>query len=122
MGEGDSWPFQSDLRWQLHGQSIGRRVADEAVRAVELLFRMSPSPRGAPHLAAYRGARSSHDLEPIERSPFGVAGFWTGLGPPAPFGLVGNRSGLPKRLRNGGAKLCSNSPAAPCVIVSRLSS
>ncbi len=58
-------PIQVDMALSLSG-TLGRRVAQEAARAAELLLRLSPSPRGLSYLAAYRQAflsRYGHDRE-----------------------------------------------------------
>jgi hypothetical protein len=59
-------PPQVDMALPLEGRHISRAVADEAVRAAEVLLRLTPWADGLPHLAAYRGAfeaRYGHDRE-----------------------------------------------------------
>ena len=57
---------QVDMALALDGHGISREVAAEAARAAELLLRLTPLPKGLPHLAAYRRAfegRYGHDRE-----------------------------------------------------------
>jgi class I lanthipeptide synthase len=57
---------QVDMALPLDGRDISQAVADEAARAAELLLRLTPLPRGLPHLAVYREAfeaRYGHDRE-----------------------------------------------------------
>src|SRR2546425_7424552 len=49
-------PLQVDSALTLRGSCIVAAVGAEAARAAELLIRLSPFPRGAPHLAVYRHA------------------------------------------------------------------
>ena len=59
-------PPQVDMALPLEGRHISRAVAGEAVRAAELLLRLTSWADGLPHLAAYRGAfeaRYGHDRE-----------------------------------------------------------
>ncbi|HWW00654.1 MAG TPA: lantibiotic dehydratase [Candidatus Acidoferrum sp.] len=49
-------PLQVDLAFVTTAESISSIVADEAVRAAELLFRLTPLPDGMPNVATYRQA------------------------------------------------------------------
>ena len=73
---------QVDSGLPLAGSQLSRRVASEAIRAVELLLRLHPSPGGPPTLSAYRGAfvgRYGHErLVPLPE----VLDPRFGLGPP----------------------------------------
>jgi lantibiotic biosynthesis protein len=83
-GSGDT-PVQVDMAMSAEGR-LGRILADEAARAVELHLRLSPSPRGFSSLAAYRQAfvtRYGHDREvPVLE----LLNPNTGLGPPSAHG------------------------------------
>ena len=46
-------PVQADMAMSVNGR-MGKRVAEEAARAAELLLRLSPAPRGISSLANYR--------------------------------------------------------------------
>jgi len=48
--------LQTDMALELTGTRVHTAIGREAARAAELLLRMSPNPRGAPHLDAYRRA------------------------------------------------------------------
>jgi thiopeptide-type bacteriocin biosynthesis protein len=52
--------FQVDMALPLAGRSIARRVADEAARAAEILFRLTPLPHGQRHLDGYRQKFEEH--------------------------------------------------------------
>ena len=59
-------PLQTDMALALDGRHISRGVGEEVARAAELLLRLSPWPRGLPHLEAYRQAfvsRYGHERE-----------------------------------------------------------
>ena len=47
---------QVDMAWALTTNTISRAVGEEAARAVDVLLRISPSPRGPANLPAYRAA------------------------------------------------------------------
>src|SRR5438046_637817 len=49
-------PIQVDMAMKLRSHHIIQEVGMEAARAAELLLRMTPSPSGLSHLAAYRRA------------------------------------------------------------------
>jgi thiopeptide-type bacteriocin biosynthesis protein len=58
-------PIQVDMALSVEGH-LGRSVANDAARAVEILLRLSPTPRGLSSLAAYRQSfqgRYGHDRE-----------------------------------------------------------
>ncbi|MCW3474785.1 lantibiotic dehydratase [Limobrevibacterium gyesilva] len=50
---------QVDMALRLRGSQLGRAIATEAVRAAELLLRLTPLPAGLPSLDAYRRAFES---------------------------------------------------------------
>lgn len=52
---GTDLPLQVDVAFERPGQ-LASIVAEEAVRAAELLLRLTPFPEGPPHVAAYRAA------------------------------------------------------------------
>jgi lantibiotic biosynthesis protein len=88
---------QVDMALPLGGRDITRAVAGEAVRAAELLLRLTPLPAGLPHLAAYRKkfeARYGRDREvpllELLNPDFG-------LGPPSVYSPDG-QTGLDPRL------------------------
>ncbi|MGW5345899.1 lantibiotic dehydratase [Streptomyces sp. NPDC004050] len=49
-------PLQVDTVLPLAARDVSRKVADEAVRAAELLLRLTPFPFGLPQISAYRHA------------------------------------------------------------------
>ncbi|MFD9307421.1 lantibiotic dehydratase [Streptomyces sp. NPDC060048] len=49
-------PLQVDTVLPLAARDVSRKVADEAVRAAELLLRLTPFPFGLPQITAYRSA------------------------------------------------------------------
>ncbi|KAA8882026.1 hypothetical protein F3087_38875 [Nocardia colli] len=49
-------PFQTDMALPLAGTRLSRAIADEAVRAAELLLRLTSWPTGHAHLDSYRTA------------------------------------------------------------------
>ncbi|MBT2546601.1 lantibiotic dehydratase [Streptomyces sp. ISL-44] len=49
-------PLQVDTALPLAACDVSRKVADEAVRAAELLLRLTPLPFGLPQISAYRRA------------------------------------------------------------------
>jgi thiopeptide-type bacteriocin biosynthesis protein len=78
--------LQVDSALALAGTSLQAKVGAEAARAAELLLRLSPYPRGAPQLDAYRQGfeeRYGHDRE-VPLLELVDADF--GLGPPAGHG------------------------------------
>jgi thiopeptide-type bacteriocin biosynthesis protein len=78
-------PVQVDMSMSVSGR-LGKLVAGEAARAVELLLRLSPWPRGSSSIAAYRQAfvgRYGHEREvPILE----LLDPHRGLGPPSNHG------------------------------------
>jgi thiopeptide-type bacteriocin biosynthesis protein len=54
VGRFDRSPFQVDAALQLGAHTIHRRVGEEVARLAEILIRISPLPRGALHLSAFR--------------------------------------------------------------------
>jgi lantibiotic biosynthesis protein len=87
-------PFQVDMKWTLKGKDVNRSISDEATRAVELLLQMSPFPRGAPHLIAYRSAFVSRYGSGREVPVLELLDPEMGLGPPAAFAQAGISSGI----------------------------
>ncbi|UQX04767.1 lantibiotic dehydratase [Streptomyces sp. RerS4] len=55
-GFGTATPLQVDTVLPLAACDVSRKVADEAVRAAELLLRLTPFPFGLPQISAYRSA------------------------------------------------------------------
>jgi thiopeptide-type bacteriocin biosynthesis protein len=74
--------FQVDLSIPLRGETIHRAVADEVVRAAELLLRLSPLPPGLPSLTAYRQAYVARYGAEREVSLLELLDPGAGLGPP----------------------------------------
>jgi thiopeptide-type bacteriocin biosynthesis protein len=56
MGLESKTPLQVDMILPLAGRQVAAVVADEAVRAAELLLRLAPFPDGIPSIVAYRQA------------------------------------------------------------------
>jgi len=76
-------PPQVDMALALDGQDISRQVAGEAAMAAGLLLRLTPLPRGLPHLAAYRRAFESRYGHEREVPLLELMDPDFGLGPPA---------------------------------------
>jgi class I lanthipeptide synthase len=94
----DACPFQVDMKWTLKGSQVNRSISEEATRAVELLLQMSPFPRGAPHLIAYRSAFVSRYGSGREVPVLELLDPEMGLGPPAAFAQPGTSSGISQEL------------------------
>jgi thiopeptide-type bacteriocin biosynthesis protein len=75
-------PIQVDLGLALESATVSTRVAHEAARAAELLLRLTPVPRGAPHLSAYRAAFESRYGRDREVPLLELLYPHFGLGPP----------------------------------------
>ena len=82
LGTGTTSPLQVDSRLRFAAGTIGERVADEAVRAAELLLRMSPTPHGPAHLAGYRRLFEQRYGHRGEVPVLELLDPNTGLGPP----------------------------------------
>jgi thiopeptide-type bacteriocin biosynthesis protein len=81
--------LQTDMALALDGHHVTRAVGEEVARGAELLLRLSPWPRGLPHLEAYRQAfvsRYGHERE-VPLLEMLDPNF--GLGPPSGRGAVG---------------------------------
>jgi thiopeptide-type bacteriocin biosynthesis protein len=76
---------QVDMALTLDGSRITRAVAEEAVRAAELLLRLTPLPVGLPHLDAYRRAFETRYGTERELPLLELLDPNFGLGPPTPF-------------------------------------
>jgi thiopeptide-type bacteriocin biosynthesis protein len=76
---------QVDMALTLDGSRITRAVAEEAVRAAELLVRLTPLPVGLPHLGAYHGAFEARYGTEREVPLLELMDPNFGLGPPSPF-------------------------------------
>jgi len=76
---------QVDMALTLDGSRITRAVAEEAVRAAELLLRLTPLPVGLPHLDAYHRAFETRYGTEREVPLLELLDPNFGLGPPTPF-------------------------------------
>ena len=76
-------PVQIDMALAVGGTHVNRAVAAEASRAAELLLRMSPYPRGLPHLEQYRRAFEARYGSAREVPLLELLDPEFGLGPPA---------------------------------------
>ena len=76
---------QVDMALTLDGSRITRAVAEEAVRAAELLLRLTPLPAGLPHLEAYHRAFEARYGTEREVPLLELLDPNFGLGPPTPF-------------------------------------
>jgi thiopeptide-type bacteriocin biosynthesis protein len=76
---------QVDMALTLDGSRITRAVAEEAVRAAELLLRLTPLPVGLPHLDAYHRAFETRYGTEREVPLLELLDPNFGLGPPSPF-------------------------------------
>jgi thiopeptide-type bacteriocin biosynthesis protein len=76
---------QVDMAVALSGSRISRVVAEEAVRAAELLLRLTPLPLGLPHLHAYRRSFEARYGTEREVPLLELLDPNFGLGPPASF-------------------------------------
>lgn len=75
---------QVDMALPLDGSRITRAVAEEAVRAAELLLRLTPLPVGLPHLDAYHRAFETRYGTEREVPLLELLDPNFGLGPPTP--------------------------------------
>lgn len=85
---------QVDMALALDGHQISEAVAREAVRAGELLLRLTPLPRGLPHLDAYRRAFESRYGPDREVRLVELLDPNFGLGPPSHHGQAGLAAGI----------------------------
>ncbi|WP_030267155.1 lantibiotic dehydratase [Streptomyces sp. NRRL B-24484] len=81
-------PVQVDTALPLAAGTVSHRVADAAVRAADLLLRLTPFPDGLPHITAYRRAfearyGTARDVPVLE-----LLDPVTGLGTPSPTTVV----------------------------------
>jgi thiopeptide-type bacteriocin biosynthesis protein len=79
-------PLQTDMALALDGRHVTRAVGEEVARAGELLLRLSPWPRGLPHLQAYRQAFLSRYGQEREVPLLELLDPNFGLGPPSGHG------------------------------------
>ncbi|GAB7184640.1 hypothetical protein ATKI12_4471 [Kitasatospora sp. Ki12] len=77
-------PLQVDTTLPLAAGRISRKVADAAVRAADLLLRLSPYPDGPPHIAAYRRAFATRYGTDRDVPVLELLDPVTGLGTPPP--------------------------------------
>lgn len=89
FGDGQSTPSQGspqvDMALTLGGSRVAHLVAGEAVRAAELLLRLTPLPSGLPSLDAYRRAFETRYGPEREVPLLELLDPNFGLGPPSPF-------------------------------------
>jgi len=78
--------FQIDMALALDGHHVTRAVGEEVARAGELLLRLSPWPRGLPHLEGYRQAFASRYGHEREVPLLELLDPDFGLGPPSAHG------------------------------------
>jgi thiopeptide-type bacteriocin biosynthesis protein len=76
---------QVDMALALGGSCIAKAVAEEAVRAAELLLRLTPLPAGLPHLDAYHHSFEARYGTEREVPLLELLDPNFGLGPPTPF-------------------------------------
>ena len=79
-------PIQLDMALALEGTHIHASVGVEAARAAELLLRLSPYPRGLPHMERYRQAFEARYGPNREVPLLELLDPHFGLGPPAAHG------------------------------------
>jgi thiopeptide-type bacteriocin biosynthesis protein len=77
-------PLQVDMALALEGRQVHAAVAQAAASAGELLLRLSPCPRGLPHIEAYRRAFEARYGPDREVALLELLDPYFGLGPPSP--------------------------------------
>jgi thiopeptide-type bacteriocin biosynthesis protein len=89
--------LQVDMALTLKGSTLTRAVAHEAVRAAELLLRMTPLPAGLPYLDGYRRLFVSRYGAEREVPILELLDLNFGLGPPSPQFHGGGYGGDPRK-------------------------
>jgi thiopeptide-type bacteriocin biosynthesis protein len=88
---------QVDMAIALERPHLSRAIAQEAVRAAELLLRLTPLPAGLPYLDAYRRSFESRYGEEREVPILELLDADFGLGPPSPHFHGGGPGGDPRK-------------------------
>ena len=109
-------PLQTDMAFALDGRQISRGVGEEVARAAELLLRLSPWPRGLPHLEAYRQTFVSRYGHEREVPLLELIDPHIGLGLPRTTGMVGLVGSIHTSTQCA-SECCMTWPSAPCATI-----